>query len=136
MKKLEILDLFDLIKSIDTDKLEGNTRICIVRNYMLLSGIFEDFERYKMKVAEKLITKEFKELQSNDKRNEKEELRFKELNESLNKEFIDIINPTLSEECEINIKKINEEDFDSIINVCTFSNDQFRYLHNAIVDKN
>ena len=136
MKKLEILDLFDLIKSIDTDKLEGNTRICIVRNYMLLSGIVEEFERYKMKVAEKLITKEFKELQSNDKRNEKEELRFKELNESLNKEFIDIINPTLSEECEINIKKINEEDFDSIINVCTFSNDQFRYLHNAIVDKN
>ena len=136
MKKLEILDLFDLIKSIDTDKLEGNTRICIVRNYMLLSGIVEDFERYKIKVAEKLITKEFKELQSNDKRNEKEELRFKELNESLNKEFIDIINPTLSEECEINIKKINEEDFDSIINVCTFSNDQFRYLHNAIVDKN
>ena len=136
MKKLEILDLFDLIKSIDTDKLEGNTRICIVRNYMLLSGIVEEFERYKIKVAEKLITKEFKELQSNDKRNEKEELRFKELNESLNKEFIDIINPTLSEECEINIKKINEEDFDSIINVCTFSNDQFRYLHNAIVDKN
>ena len=136
MKKVEILDLFDLIKSIDTDKLEGNTRICIVRNYMLLSGIVEEFERYKIKVAEKLITKEFKELQSNDKRNEKEELRFKELNESLNKEFIDIINPTLSEECEINIKKINEEDFDSIINVCTFSNDQFRYLHNAIVDKN
>lgn len=136
MKKLEILDLFDLIKSIDTDKLEGNTRICIVRNYMLLSGIVEDFERYKIKVAEKLITKEFKELQANEKRNEKEELRFKELNESLNKEFIDIINPTLSEECEINIKKINEEDFDSIINVCTFSNEQFRYLHNAIVDKN
>ena len=103
MKKLEILDLFDLIKSIDTDKLEGNTRICIVRNYMLLSGIVEEFERYKIKVAEKLITKEFKELQSNEKRNEKEELRFKELNESLNKDFIDIINPTLSEECEINI---------------------------------
>ena len=136
MKKLEILDLFDLIKSIDTDKLEGNTRICIVRNYMLLSGIVEEFERYKIKVAEKLITKEFKELQANDKRNEKEELRFKELNESLNKEFIDIINPTLSEECEIELKNISEKDFDSIINVCTFSNEQFRYLHNAIVDKN
>ena len=136
MKKVEILDLFDLIKSIDTDKLEGNTRICIVRNYMLLSGIVEEFERYKIKVAEKLITKEFKELQANDKRNEKEELRFKELNESLNKEFIDIINPTLSEECKINIKKINEEDFDNIIKLCTFSNEQFNYLHNMIVDKN
>ena len=97
--------------------------------------IIEELEKYKLKIAEKLITKEFKELQTNDNRDEKEELRFKELNESLNKEFIDIINPILSEDCEINIKKINEEDFDNIIKVCTFSNAQFNYLHNMIVDK-
>jgi len=135
MKKAEIVQLFSLIDKINTDDLVDNARICIVRNYMLLSVIVEELEKYKLKVAEKLITKEFKELQTNDNRDEKEELRFKELNESLNKEFIDIINPILSEDCEINIKKINEEDFDNIIKVCTFSNAQFNYLHNMIVDK-
>ena len=135
MKKEEIVQLFSLIDKINTDDLVDNARICIVRNYMLLSVIVDELEKYKLKVAEKLITKEFKELQTNDNRNEKEELRFKELNESLNKEFIDIINPILSEDCEINIKKINEEDFDNIIKVCTFSNAQFNYLHNMIVDK-
>lgn len=135
MKKAEIVQLFSLIDKINTDDLVDNVRICIVRNYMLLASIVEELEKYKLKVAEKLITKEFKELQTNDNRDEKEELRFKELNESLNKEFIDIINPILSEDCEINIKKINEEDFDNIIKVCTFSNAQFNYLHNMIVDK-
>ena len=135
MKKAEIVQLFSLIDKINTDDLVDNARICIVRNYMLLASIVEELEKYKIKVAEKLITKEFKELQTNDNRDEKEELRFKELNESLNKEFIDIINPILSEDCEINIKKINEEDFDNIIKVCTFSNSQFNYLHNMIVDK-
>lgn len=135
MKKEEIVQLFSLIDKINTDDLVDNARICIVRNYMLLASIVEELEKYKIKVAEKLITKEFKELQTNDNRDEKEELRFKELNESLNKEFIDIINPILSEDCEINIKKINEEDFDNIIKVCTFSNAQFNYLHNMIVDK-
>ena len=135
MKKEEIVQLFSLIDKINTDDLVDNVRICIVRNYMLLSVIVDELEKYKLKVAEKLITKEFKELQTNDNRDEKEELRFKELNESLNKEFIDIINPILSEDCEINIKKINEEDFDNIIKVCTFSNAQFNYLHNMIVDK-
>ena len=135
MKKEEIVQLFSLIDKINTDDLVDNARICIVRNYMLLASIVEELEKYKLKVAEKLITKEFKELQTNDNRDEKEELRFKELNESLNKEFIDIINPILSEDCEINIKKINEEDFDNIIKVCTFSNAQFNYLHNMIVDK-
>ena len=135
MKKEEIVQLFSLIDKINTDDLVDNARICIVRNYMLLYVIVDELEKYKLKVAEKLITKEFKELQTNDNRNEKEELRFKELNESLNKEFIDIINPILSEDCEINIKKINEEDFDNIIKVCTFSNAQFNYLHNMIVDK-
>ena len=135
MKKAEIVQLFSLIDNINTDDLVDNARICIVRNYMLLSVIVDELEKYKIKVAEKLITKEFKELQTNDNRDEKEELRFKELNESLNKEFIDIINPILSEDCEINIKKINEEDFDNIIKVCTFSNAQFNYLHNMIVDK-
>lgn len=135
MKKAEIVQLFSLIDKINTDDLVDNARICIVRNYMLLSVIVDELEKYKLKVAEKLITKEFKELQTNDNRDEKEELRFKELNESLNKEFIDIINPILSEDCEINIKKINEEDFDNIIKVCTFSNAQFNYLHNMIVDK-
>lgn len=135
MKKAEIVQLFSLIDKINTDDLVDNARICIVRNYMLLASIVEELEKYKLKVAEKLITKEFKELQTNDNRDEKEELRFKELNESLNKEFIDIINPILSEDCEINIKKINEEDFDNIIKVCTFSNAQFNYLHNMIVDK-
>ena len=135
MKKAEIVQLFSLIDKINTDDLVDNARICIVRNYMLLASIVEELEKYKIKVAEKLITKEFKELQTNDNRDEKEELRFKELNESLNKEFIDIINPILSEDCEINIKKINEEDFDNIIKVCTFSNSQFNYLHNIIVDK-
>ena len=135
MKKAEIVQLFSLIDKINTDDLVDNARICIVRNYMLLASIVEELEKYKLKVAEKLITKEFKELQTNDNRDEKEELRFKELDESLNKEFIDIINPILSEDCEINIKKINEEDFDNIIKVCTFSNAQFNYLHNMIVDK-
>ena len=135
MKKAEIVQLFSLIDKINTDDLVDNARICIVRNYMLLSVIVDELEKYKLKVAEKLITKEFKELQTNDNRDEKEELRFKELNESLNKEFIDIINPILSEDYEINIKKINEEDFDNIIKVCTFSNAQFNYLHNMIVDK-
>ena len=135
MKKAEIVQFFSLIDKINTDDLVDNARICIVRNYMLLSVIVDELEKYKLKVAEKLITKEFKELQTNDNRDEKEELRFKELNESLNKEFIDIINPILSEDCEINIKKINEEDFDNIIKVCTFSNAQFNYLHNMIVDK-
>ena len=135
MKKEEIVQLFSLIDKINTDDLVDNARICIVRNYMLLASIVDELEKYKLKVAEKLITKEFKELQTNDNRDEKEELRFKELNESLNKEFIDIINPILSEDCEINIKKINEEDFDNIIKVCTFSNAQFNYLHNMIVDK-
>lgn len=135
MKKAEIEQLFSLIDKINTDDLVDNARICIVRNYMLLASIVEELEKYKIKVAEKLITKEFKELQTNDNRDEKEELRFKELNESLNKEFIDIINPILSEDCEINIKKINEEDFDNIIKVCTFSNAQFNYLHNMIVEK-
>ena len=135
MKKAEIVQLFSLIDKINTDDLVDNARICIVRNYMLLASIVEELEKYKMKVAEKLITKEFKDLQTNDNRDEKEELRFKELDESLNKEFIDIINPILSEDCEINIKKINEEDFDNIIKVCTFSNAQFNYLHNMIVDK-
>ena len=135
MKKAEIVQLFSLIDKINTDDLVDNVRICIVRNYMLLSVIVDKLKKYKLKVAEKLITKEFKELQTNDNRDEKEELRFKELNESLNKEFIDIINPILSEDCEINIKKINEEDFDNIIKVCTFSNAQFNYLHNMIVDK-
>ena len=135
MKKAEIVQLFSLIDKINTDDLVDNVRICIVRNYMLLSVIVDELEKYKLKVAEKLITKEFKDLQANDNRDEKEELRFKELNESLNKEFIDIINPILSDDCEINIKKINEEDFDNIIKVCTFSNAQFNYLHNMIVDK-
>ena len=135
MKKAEIVQLFSLIDKINTDDLVDNARICIVRNYMLLSVIVDELEKYKLKVAEKLITKEFKDLQANDNRDEKEELRFKELNESLNKEFIDIINPILSDDCEINIKKINEEDFDNIIKVCTFSNAQFNYLHNMIVDK-
>ena len=135
MKKAEIVQLFSLIDKINTDDLVDNARICIVRNYMLLASIVDELEKYKLKVAEKLITKEFKELQTNDNRDEKEELRFKELNESLNKEFIDIINPILSEDCEINIKKINEEDFDNIIKVCTFSNAQFNYLHNMIVDE-
>lgn len=135
MKKAEIEQLFSLIDKINTDDLVDNARICIVRNYMLLSGIVEELESYKYKVAEKLITKEFKELQTNKKRDKNEELRFKELNESLNKEFIDIINPILSDECEIELKKINEEDFDDIIKVCTFSKYQFNYLHKMIVDK-
>ena len=135
MKKEEIVQLFSLIDKINTDDLVDNARICIVRNYMLLSVIVDELEKYKLKVAEKLITKEFKELQTNDNRDEKEELRFKELNESLNKEFIDIINPILSDECEIELKKINEEDFDNIIKVCTFSKYQFNYLHKMIVYK-
>ena len=135
MKKEEIVQFFSLIDKINTDDLVDNARICIVRNYMLLSVIVDELEKYKLKVAEKLITKEFKELQTNDNRDEKEELRFKELNESLNKEFIDIINPILSDECEIELKKINEEDFDNIIKVCTFSKYQFNYLHKMIVYK-
>ena len=135
MKKAEIVQLFSLIDKINTDDLVDNARICIVRNYMLLASIVDELEKYKLKVAEKLITKEFKELQTNDNRDEKEELRFKELNESLNKEFIDIINPILSDECEIELKKINEEDFDNIIKVCTFSKYQFNYLHKMIVYK-
>ena len=51
MKKAEIVQLFSLIDKINTDDLVDNVRICIVRNYMLLSVIVDELEKYKIKVT-------------------------------------------------------------------------------------
>lgn len=135
MKKGEITLLCDLLAAVNVAQMSAAGRVAITRNFISTKKVAKEVEEAKKQAAEKLITEDFKELQNKNDKTDDEKVKLAELEQSINVEFSEIINPILEEESEIDIKKINEDDFDKVIEGTSNMNlAQLDLLHELIVE--
>lgn len=135
LKKGIINSLAKVLATVDTSKMSSDSRIAIVRNFIATKLVAKEVEEAKKQAAEKLITEDFKELQNKNDKTDDEKVKLAELEQSINVEFSEIINPILEEDAEIDIKKISEEDFDKVIEGTSNMNlAQLDLLHELIVE--
>lgn len=134
LKKGIINSLVKILATIDTSKMSSESRVAIVRNFIAMKLISNEISTLEEETTKKLITDEFKELQTKENKTDEETKKLNELTDQINKEYIDILNTTLNEEVEVDIKIISESDFDKLIGEVTdLKPNQFDLVHEALV---
>ena len=136
LKKGIINSLVKILATIDTSKMSSESRVAIVRNFIAMKLISNEISTLEEETTKKLITDEFKELQTKENKTDEETKKLNELTDQINKEYIDILNTTLNEEVEVDIKIISESDFDKLIGEVTdLKPNQFDLIHELLVKK-
>lgn len=136
LKKGLISSLAKILATIDTSKMSSESRVAIVRNFIAMKLISNEISTLEEETTKKLITDEFKELQTKENKTDEETKKLNELTDQINKEYIDILNTTLNEEVEVDIKIISESDFDKLIGEVTdLKPNQFDLIHELLVKK-
>ena len=136
LKKGIINSLVKILATIDTSKMSSESRVAIVRNFIAMKLISNEISTLEEETTKKLITDEFKELQTKENKTDEETKKLNELTDQINKEYIDILNTTLNEEVEVDIKIISESDFDKLIGEVTdLKLNQFDLIHELLVKK-
>lgn len=134
LKKGIIKTLNTILSTIDTTKLESEVRITLVRNYILTKTISNELSTLEEETVKKIITDEFKELQSKENKTEQDTIRLNELSNQINKEYVDILSSSLNEEVDIDLKTMSEDDFDKLIGeIVDLKPNQFDLIHEALV---
>ena len=136
LKKGIINSLVKILATIDTSKMSSESRVAIVRNFIAMKLISNEISTLEEETTKKLITDEFKELQTKENKTDEETKKLNELTDQINKEYIDILNTTLNEEVEVDIKIISESDFDKLIGEVTdLKPNQFDLIYELLVKK-
>ena len=134
LKKGIIKTLNTILSTIDTTKLESEVRITLVRNYILTKTIANELSTLEEETVKKIITDEFKELQSKENKTEQDTIHLNELSNQINKEYADILSSSLNEEVDIDLKTMSEDDFDKLIGEITdLKPNQFDLIHEVLV---
>ena len=134
LKKGIINSLVKILATIDTSKMSSESRVAIVRNFIAMKLISNEISTLEEETTKKLITDEFKELQTKENKTDEETKKLNELTDQINKEYIDILNTTLNEEIEVDIKIISESDFDKLIGeIVDLKPNQFDLIHEVLV---
>lgn len=134
LKKGIINSLVKILATIDTSKMSSESRVAIVRNFIAMKLISNEISTLEEETTKKLITDKFKELQTKENKTDEETKKLNELTDQINKEYIDILNTTLNEEVEVDIKIISESDFDKLIGeIVDLKPNQFDLIHEALV---
>ena len=134
LKKGIIKTLNTILSAIDTTKLESEVRITLVRNYILTKSISNELSTLEEETVKKIVTDEFKELQSKENKTEQDTIRLNELSNQINKEYVDILSSSLNEEVDIDLKTMSEEAFDKLIGEVTdLKPNQFDLIHEVLV---
>ena len=134
LKKGIIKTLNTILSTIDTTKLESEVRITLVRNYILTKTIANELSTLEEETVKKIITDEFKELQSKENKTEQDTIHLNELSNQINKEYADILSSSLNEEVDIDLKTMSEEAFDKLIGEVTdLKPNQFDLIHEVLV---
>lgn len=134
MEKGEITLLCDLLAAVNVAQMSAAGRVAITRNFMATKKVAKEVEEAKKQAAEKLITDEFKELQNKEDKTDEEKAKLSELEQSINRDFSEILNSILLEDYELELKMIDEADFDKLVGCSTLNQNQFDFLHDKIVD--
>jgi len=134
LKKGIIKTLNIILATIDTTKLKSEVRIALVRNYIITKTIANELSTLEEETVKKIITDEFKELQSKENKTEQDTIHLNELSNQINKEYIDILSSSLNEEVDIDLKTMSEDDFDKLIGEITdLKPNQFDLIHEVLV---
>lgn len=134
LKKGIISSLAKVLATVDTSKMTSESRVAIVRNFIATKLIANEIATLEEETSKKLITDEFRDLQAKEVKTEEETTRFSELTNQINKEYIDVLNSNLSEEIEIDLKTMSEDDFDKLIGEITdLKPNQFDLIHEVLV---
>lgn len=136
LKKGIINSLVKILATIDTSKMSSDSRVVIVRNFIAMKLISNEISTLEEETTKRLITDEFKELQTKENKTNEEAKKLNELTDQINKEYIDVLNTVLNEEVEVDIKIISESDFDKLIGEVTdLKPNQFDLIHELLVKK-
>ena len=134
LKKGIIKTLNTILSIIDTTKLESEVRITLVRDYILTKTISNELSTLEEETVKKIVTDEFKELQSKENKTEQDTIYLNELSNQINKEYVDILSSSLNEEVDIDLKTMSEDDFDKLIGEVTdLKPNQFDLIHEVLV---
>ena len=120
LKKGIISSLAKLLATVDTSKMTSESRVAIVRNFIATKLIANEIATLEEETSKKLITDEFRDLQAKEVKTEEETTRLTELTNQINKEYVDVLNSNLSEEIEIDLKTMSEDDFDKWLDSINF----------------
>ena len=136
LKKGIIKALNTILASTDTTKLDSEVRVKLVRNFITTRIIANDLNLLEEDTVKKIVTEEYRTLQAKENKNEEETKLFNTLTEQVNKEYIDILNPVLNEEIEVDIKEISEDEFDKLVSgISNLNLSQFDLLHELLIKK-
>lgn len=134
LKKGIISSLAKLLATVDTSKMTSESRVAIVRNFIATKLIANEIATLEEETSKKLITDEFRDLQAKEVKTEEETTRLTELTNQINKEYIDVLNSNLSEEVDIDLKTMSEDDFDKLIGEITdLKPNQSDLIHEVLV---
>ena len=134
LKKGIISSLAKVLATVDTSKMTSESRVAIVRNFIATKLIANEISTLEEETSKKLVTNEFKELQAKENKTEEEAAHLSELTNQINKEYVDILNSSLNEEVEIDLKTMSEDDFDKLIGEITdLKPNQFDLIHEVLV---
>ena len=134
LKKGIISSLAKLLATVDTSKMTSESRVAIVRNFIATKLVANEIATLEEETSKKLITDEFRDLQAKETKTEEETTRLTELTNQINKEYVDVLNSNLSEEIEIDLKTMSEDDFDKLIGEITdLKPNQFDLIHEVLV---
>ena len=136
LKKGIIKTLNTILSTIDTTKLDSEVRVKLVRNFITTRIIANDLNLLEEDTVKKIVTEEYRTLQAKENKNEEETKLFNTLTEQVNKEYIDILNPVLNEEIEVDLKEISEDEFDKLVSgISNLNLSQFDLLHELLIKK-
>lgn len=136
LKKGIIKALNTILASTDTTKLDSDVRVKLVRNFIITRIIANELNTLEEETVKKIVTDEYRELQAKENKTDNEIKTFNTLTEQVNKEYIDILNPVLNEEIEVDLKQISEEEFDKLVSgIANLNLTQFDLLHELLVEK-
>lgn len=136
LKKGIIKALNTILASTDTTKLDSEVRVKLVRNFITTRIIANDLNLLEEDTVKKIVTEEYRTLQAKENKNEEETKLFNTLTEQVNKEYIDILNPVLNEEIEVDLKEISEDEFDKLVSgISNLNLSQFDLLHELLIKK-
>ena len=134
LKKGIIKTLNTILSTITTTKLESEVRIMLVRNYIITKTIANELSTLEEETVKKIVTDEYRELQAKENKTEEETIHLSELTNQINKEYIDILNSSLNEEVDIDLKTMSEDEFDKLIGEITdLKPNQFDLIHEVLV---
>lgn len=134
LKKGIIKTLNIILATIDTTKLKSEVRIALVRNYIITKTIANELSILEEETVKKIVTDEYRELQAKENKTEEETIHLSELTNQINKEYIDILNSSLNEEVDMDLKTMSEDEFDKLIgDITDLKPNQFDLIHEVLV---